>query len=291
MVPFMTEDIYQNLVRSNDASAPESIHLCDYPVVETSQIDKKLEQDMEEVLSAVNMGHACREDAGVKNRQPLNRMYIKVNTAEDGGKASGLDAFYTAIIADELNVKEVVFTEDVRDFTSYSFKPQLRTVGPKYGKLLGGIQKALAGLDGNAAMDELNANGRIVFEVNDTTVELTREDLLIEIAQKPGYMSQEDNTMTVVLDTNLTEELIEEGFVLELISKIQTMRKDADFEVMDHIRVSINGNDKLAALAEKNSAAICGKVLADELTEGKEFNITKEWSVNGEKVNISLERI
>ena len=291
MVPFMTEDIYQNLVRSNDASAPESIHLCDYPVVETSQIDKKLEQDMEEVLSAVNMGHACREDAGVKNRQPLNRMYIKVNTAEDGGKASGLDAFYTAIIADELNVKEVVFTEDVRDFTSYSFKPQLRTVGPKYGKLLGGIQKALAGLDGNAAMDELNANGRIVFEVNDTTVELTREDLLIEIAQKPGYMSQEDNTMTVVLDTNLTEELIEEGFVLELISKIQTMRKDADFEVMDHIRVSINGNDKLAALAEKNSTAICGKVLADELTEGKEFNITKEWSVNGEKVNISLERI
>ena len=283
MVPFMTEEIYQNLVRSNDATAPESIHLCDYPTVDAAHIDKDLEKNMEEVLSAVNMGHACREDASVKNRQPLSRMYIKADFE--------LDAFYTSIIKDELNVKEVVFTDDVRDFTSYTFKPQLRTVGPKYGKQLGGIQKELASLDGNAAMDELNANGKLVFVVNDVTVELTRDDLLIDIAQKSGYVTQEDNKMTVVLDTNLTEELIEEGFVLELISKIQTMRKDADFEVMDHIRVSINDNEKLAALAAKNSDTICSKVLADELTTGKTFAVSKEWPVNGEKAVISVEKI
>ena len=283
MVPFMTEEIYQNLVRSNDATAPESIHLCDYPTVDAAHIDKDLEKNMEEVLSAVNMGHACREDASVKNRQPLSKMYIKADFE--------LDAFYTAIIKDELNVKEVVFTDDVRDFTSYTFKPQLRTVGPKYGKQLGGIQKELASLDGNAAMDELNANGKLVFVVNDVTVELTRDDLLIDIAQKSGYVTQEDNKMTVVLDTNLTEELIEEGFVLELISKIQTMRKDADFEVMDHIRVSINNNEKLAALAAKNSDTICSKVLADELTAGKTFAVSKEWPVNGEKAVISVEKI
>ena len=283
MVPFMTEEIYQNLVRSNDATAPESIHLCDYPTVDAAHIDKDLEKNMEEVLSAVNMGHACREDASVKNRQPLSRMYIKADFE--------LDAFYTSIIKDELNVKEVVFTDDVRDFTSYTFKPQLRTVGPKYGKQLGGIQKELASLDGNAAMDELNANGKLVFVVNDVTVELTRDDLLIDIAQKSGYVTQEDNKMTVVLDTNLTEELIEEGFVLELISKIQTMRKDADFEVMDHIRVSINDNEKLAALAAKNSDTICSKVLADELTAGKTFAVSKEWPVNGEKAVISVEKI
>ena len=283
MVPFMTEEIYQNLVRSNDATAPESIHLCDYPTVDAAHIDKDLEKNMEEVLSAVNMGHACREDASVKNRQPLSRMYIKADFE--------LDAFYTSIIKDELNVKEVVFTDDVRDFTSYTFKPQLRTVGPKYGKQLGGIQKELASLDGNAAMDELNANGKLVFVVNDVTVELTRDDLLIDIAQKSGYVTQEDNKMTVVLDTNLTEELIEEGFVLELISKIQTMRKDADFEVMDHIRVSINDNEKLAALATKNSDTICSKVLADELTAGKTLAVSKEWPVNGEKAVISVEKI
>ena len=283
MIPFMTEDIYQNLVRSVDANAPESIHLCDFPVVEQAYIDKKLEEDMEDVLDAVVMGRACRNEAAIKNRQPISTMYIKADFT--------LDTFYQEIIEDELNVKKVVFTDDVRDFTSYTFKPQLRTVGPKYGKQLGGIQKKLASLDGNAAMDELNANGALKFDVDGVAVELTKDDLLIDMAQKEGYVSQEDNKMTVVLDTNLTPELIEEGFVYEIISKIQTMRKDAGFEVMDHIRVSINGNEKLSAVADKNRDAIAGKVLADELTANKEYAVTKEWSVNGENVGISIEKV
>ncbi len=283
MVPFMTEDIYQNLVRSIDASAPESIHLCDYPVVEQSYIDKALEENMEQVLDAVVMGRACRNDAAIKNRQPISRMYIKADFT--------LDTFYTDIIKDELNVKEVVFADDVRDFTSYAFKPQLRTVGPKYGKQLGGIQKTLASLDGNAAMDDLNANGALKFDVDGVAVELTKDDLLIEMTQKEGYVSAEDHGVTVVLDTNLTEELIEEGFVYEIISKIQTMRKEADFEVMDHIRVSLNGNGKLSDIAQKNADAITGKVLADELTSGKDFAVAKEWDVNGEKVTIAIERV
>ena len=283
MIPFMTEDIYQNLVRSIDASAPESIHLCDFPVVQKEFINKELEESMEDVLDAVVMGRACRNDAAIKNRQPISKMYIKADFK--------LDSFYTDIIKDELNVKEVVFTDDIRDFTSYTFKPQLRTVGPKYGKQLGGIQKTLAGLDGNAAMDDLNENGALKFEVNGVAVELTKDDLLIDMAQKEGYVSQEDNRMTVVLDTNLTEELIEEGFVYEIISKIQTMRKDAGFEVMDHIRVSLSGNKKLSGVAEKNAAAICGKVLADELTEEKKLTVEKEWNVNGETVVISVEKV
>ena len=283
MIPFMTEDIYQNLVRSNDASAPESIHLCDFPVVNKDHIDKKLEEDMEDVLDAVVMGRACRNEAAIKNRQPISRMYIKADFT--------LSEFYQEIIEDELNVKVVVFTDDVRDFTSYTFKPQLRTVGPKYGKQLGGIQKHLAALDGNAAMDELNADGALKFDVDGVAVELTKDDLLIDMAQKEGYVSQEDNKMTVVLDTNLTPELVEEGFVYEIISKIQTMRKESGFEVTDHIRVSINGNDKLSEIAQKNKEAISGKVLADELTSGMEYGVSKEWNINGENAVIAVERV
>ena len=283
MIPFMTEDIYQNLVRSNDASAPESIHLCDFPVVNKDHIDKKLEEDMEDVLDAVVMGRACRNEAAIKNRQPISRMYIKADFT--------LSEFYQEIIEDELNVKEVVFTNDVRDFTSYTFKPQLRTVGPKYGKQLGGIQKHLAALDGNAAMDELNADGALKFDVDGVAVELTKDDLLIDMAQKEGYVSQEDNKMTVVLDTNLTPELVEEGFVYEIISKIQTMRKESGFEVTDHIRVSINGNDRLSEIARKNKDAISGKVLADELTSGAEYAVSKEWNINGENAVIAVERV
>ena len=283
MIPFMTEDIYQNLVRSNDANAPESIHLCDFPVVNKDHIDKKLEEDMEDVLDAVVMGRACRNEAAIKNRQPISRMYIKSDFT--------LSEFYQEIIEDELNVKEVVFTDDVRDFTSYTFKPQLRTVGPKYGKQLGGIQKHLAALDGNAAMDELNADGALKFDVDGVAVELTKDDLLIDMAQKEGYVSQEDNKMTVVLDTNLTPELVEEGFVYEIISKIQTMRKESGFEVTDHIRVSINGNDRLSEIARKNKDAISGKVLADELTSGAEYAISKEWNINGENAVIAVERV
>ena len=283
MIPFMTEDIYQNLVRSNDANAPESIHLCDFPVVNKDHIDKKLEEDMEDVLDAVVMGRACRNEAAIKNRQPISRMYIKSDFT--------LSEFYQEIIEDELNVKEVVFTDDVRDFTSYTFKPQLRTVGPKYGKQLGGIQKHLAALDGNAAMDELNADGALKFDVDGVVVELTKDDLLIDMAQKEGYVSQEDNKMTVVLDTNLTPELVEEGFVYEIISKIQTMRKESGFEVTDHIRVSINGNDRLSEIARKNKDAISGKVLADELTSGAEYAVSKEWNINGENAVIAVERV
>ena len=303
MIPFMTEEIYRNLVCSTDSAAPESIHLCDFPVAEERFIDRKLEADMEEVLEAVVLGRACRNVVSIKNRQPISRMYVKVadraeeavseqgDKAEAGSAKAGLDSFYTTIIEEELNVKEVVYTEDVRDYTTYTFKPQLRTVGPKYGKQLGGIQKTLAALDGNTAMDELNANGKLAFEVNGVNVELTKEDLLIDMTQKCGYVSQENGKMTVVLDTNLTEDLIEEGFVYELISKIQTMRKDAGFEVMDHIRVSVNGNAKLAEIAARNRESISGKVLAEELTEGKDFAVAKEWNVNGEKVTIAVEKV
>ena len=210
-------------------------------------------------------------------------MYIKAEFT--------LDDFFKDIIKDELNVKEVVFTDDVRDFTSYTFKPQLRTVGPKYGKQLGGIQKTLASLDGNKAMDELNENGKLSFEVNGVTVELTKDDLLIDMTQKEGYVTQEDSLMTVVLDTNLTKELVEEGFVYELISKIQTMRKDAGFEVMDHIKVSINGNEKLAKIASDNHDAIAGKVLAEEILTDTELATGKDWNVNGEDVRICVEKI
>ena len=283
MIPFMTEEIYQNLVRSVDQDAPESIHLCDFPAVEEAFIDGKLEESMEEVLDAVVMGRACRNEANIKNRQPVSKMYVKADFT--------LSDFYKDIIADELNVKEVIFTDDVRDFTSYTFKPQLRTVGPKYGRLLGGIQKTLAALSGNEAMDALNRDGRLSFDIDGAAVELSKEDLLIDVSQKEGYVSQEDNRMTVVLDTNLTDELVEEGFVYEIISKIQTMRKDAGFEVMDHIRVSLSGNDRLSAIAERNRDAICTKVLADGFTKEAGYAVSREWNVNGENVVISIEKI
>ena len=280
MIPFMTEDIYQNLVRSIDKTAPESIHLCDFPVADEKMIDKKLEEDMKEVLDIVVMGRACRNTANIKNRQPIGNMFVKADHA--------LTDFYVNIIEDELNVKNVTFTDDVRDFTSYTFKPQLKTVGPKYGKQLGGIKEHLSSLDGNAAMDELKAKGALVFDVAGTEVSLSEEDLLIEMSQKEGYVSEADNYMTVVLDTNLTPELIEEGFVYEVISKIQTMRKDADFEVMDHIRVAINGNEKIAEVVRKNETAIAQKVLADEILIDTPLEISREWNVNGENVTIGV---
>ena len=287
MVPFITEEIYQSLVCSVDPAAPQSIHLCDFPQVQEAFLDKKLEEDMEEVLEAVVLGRACRNTVSIKNRQPVSRMYIK---AAEGKQSRTLGSYYTSIIEDELNVKEVVYTEDMRDYTSYTFKPQLRTLGPRYGKLLGGIQKKLAALDGNQAMDTLNQTGSLSFEVEGATVELGREDLLIDTAQKPGYVSQENGSMTVVLDTNLTEALIEEGYVYEIISKIQTMRKEAGFEVMDRIRVSVNGNGKLADVAFRNREAVCGKVLALELAREKEFSVSREWNINGETAVISMEK-
>ncbi|MCM1037722.1 MAG: isoleucine--tRNA ligase [Ruminococcus sp.] len=283
MVPFMTEEIYLNLVKSIDKEAPESIHLCDFPVADEKMIDEKLEEDMEEVLKIVVMGRAARNAANIKNRQPIGAMFVKAENT--------LGEFYQEIIKDELNVKKITFTDDVREFTSYSFKPQLRTVGPKYGKQLGGIQKALAGVDGNQAMEELNAAGALKFDIDGTQVVLEKDDLLIEMAQKEGYVSEADNVMTVVLDTNLSDELIEEGFVYEVISKIQTMRKDAGFEVMDHIRVAICENEKIAAIVHKNEAMIAGKVLAESIVEAQSLTVSKEWNVNGEKVVIGIERL
>ncbi len=347
MIPFMTEDIYQNLVRSIDANAPESIHLCDYPAANEAYIDKDLEANMDEVLKLVVMGRACRNTANIKNRQPIGKMFVKSNVV--------LPEFYQEIVEEELNVKEMEFTDDVRNFTSYTFKPQMRTVGPKYGKLLGGIKEVLANLDGNQAMDELNAtealkldvNGQEVtlfredllidtaqmegyvsesdngitvvldtnlteelleegfgnqamdelnatealkLDVNGQEVTLFREDLLIDTAQMEGYVSESDNGITVVLDTNLTEELLEEGFVRELISKIQTMRKEADFEVTDKIKLYYQGTEKAEAVFEKYETEIGGEVLATEVVKGTPGGYTKEWNINGETMTMGVEK-
>ena len=282
MIPFMTEQIYQNIVRKIDADALESIHLCDFPEVKEEWIDTSLEQDMDEVLKAVVMGRAARNAANIKNRQPIAQMYIKADHA--------LSEFYVKIIEDELNVKKVAFSDDVRAFTSYSFKPQLKTVGPKYGKLLGQIRQALAGIDGSAAMDTLNESGALTFDFGGQEVVLTRDDLLIDVSQKDGYVTEEDNYLTVVLDTNLTPELVEEGFVREIISKIQTMRKEAGFEVMDHIAVYQDDNDRIAGLLKANADEIKAEVMADTIFLGRMGGYAKEWSINGEKVMLGVEK-
>ena len=282
MIPFMCEDIYQNLVRNIDKTAPESVHLCSFPEVQESFIDKELEAYMDEVLKVVVFGRAARNTANIKNRQPIGKMFVKAERS--------LPEFYQEIIEDELNVKSVEFTDDVRAFTSYTFKPQLRTVGPKYGKQLGNIKKALSEIDGNSAMDTLKEKGALTFDFNGEEVVLTEEDLLIDAAQVEGYVSEGDNTVMVVLDTNLTPELLEEGFVRELISKIQTMRKEAGFEVMNHIRVFAEGNEKISAIFAAHGEEIRSEVLADEIVTGQTGGYSKEWSINGEKVVLGLEK-
>ena len=283
MIPFMTEDIYQNLVRSVDKDAPESIHLCDFPTVNEAWIDKDLEADMKELLEIVVLGRACRNTANIKNRQPIGTMYVKAEKK--------MNEFYTDIIADELNVKEVKFADDVESFISYSFKPQLRTVGPKYGKLLGGIRQALTDINGTAAMNELRTNGVLKLDINGNDVELTEEDLLIETAQTEGYVSESDGETSVVLDTNLTPELIEEGFVREIISKIQTMRKEAGFEVMDKIVVYAHGNDKIQDVMKAHEDEIKSEVLADEMVLGETDGYVKEWNINKEAVTMGVKKL
>ena len=283
MIPFMTEDIYQNLVRSIDADAPESIHLCDYPEVNEAWIDKDLEANMEELLEIVVLGRACRNTANIKNRQPIGTMYVKAEKA--------MDKFYTDIIADELNVKEVKFADDVESFISYSFKPQLRTVGPKYGKLLNGIRTALSEIDGTAAMKELRDNGVLVLDIAGNRVELAEEDLLIETAQSEGYVTETDGETSVVLDTNLTPELIQEGFVREIISKVQTMRKEAGFEVMDKIIVYAKDNDKIMDIMKANQDEIKREVLAENIILGEAEGYTKEWNINKEAVTLGVSKV
>ena len=283
MIPFMTEDIYRNLVCSIDANAPESVHLCDFPEVKEDWIDTKLEEDMEEVLEAVVLGRACRNTANIKNRQPIGKMYVKADKE--------LSDFYMDIIRDELNVKEAEFTGDVSKLTTYSFKPQLKTLGRRFGKNINAVREILASLDGQAAMAELNEKGNLTITVDGNEEALEKDDLLIEAAQMEGYISDSDHGITVVLDTNLTPELLEEGFVREVISKVQTMRKDAGFEVMDHIRVSMQDNDKVKEIVQKNEAQIKSEVMADEITYDKAAGFTKEWSINGEKVTLGVEKL
>ena len=282
MIPFMTESIYQNLVRSVDKSAPESIHLCAFPTVDEKAIDKELEDKMDKVLEIVVLGRAARNGSSLKNRQPLATMYVKL----DGE----LDSFYTDIIRDELNIKNVSFTDKVDDFVTYQFKPQLRTVGPKYGKYLKQIQAALSELDGNAAMKELKENGCLKLDSVSSEVVLLEEDLLITMTQAEGFVTEGDNNVTVVMDTRLTPELIEEGFVRELISKIQTMRKEAGFEVMDHIAVSYTADEKVTGIFNKYGEKIQTEVLANAITAGTLAGYQKEWSINGEKVTLAVEK-
>ena len=282
MIPFMTEDIYRNLVCGIDKNAPESVHLCDFPIAEERFIDRQLEKDMESVLKVVVMGRACRNNAAIKNRQPVGQLYIKADFR--------FGEMFQEIVKEELNVKRVDFTDDVRSFTTYSFKPQMRTVGPKYGKLLNQIRESLLKLDGNNAMDELNETGVLKLELDGQTVELANEDLLIDTAQMEGYVSESDQVATIVLDTNLTPELIEEGFVREVISKVQTMRKEADFEVTDKIKIYVKGNAKIEEILSKHKNQLMSEILATDLVLGETAGYEKEWNINGEKVELAVEK-
>jgi isoleucyl-tRNA synthetase len=282
MIPFMTEDIYRNLVCSIDKDAPESVHLCEFPSVDSSRINKKLEEDMEVVLEAVVLGRACRNEANIKNRQPIAKMFVK---AEDH-----LSQFYLDIIRDELNVKEIEATDDVSALTNYTFKPQLKTLGRRFGKNINAVKEILAAVNGQAAMKELNETGALTITVDGNEEKLTTDDLLIEAAQMEGYVSASDHGVTVVLDTNMTEALLEEGFVRELVSKIQTMRKEAGFEVMDHIAIGYTADAKVTGIFEKYADAIQKEVLGVSVTNGKLTGYEKDWNINGEAVKLSVEK-
>ena len=282
MIPFMAESIYRNLVCNVDKSAPESVHLCEFPVVREELIDAELEKNMDEVVSIVVLGRAARNGSNIKNRQPLNTMYVQSDKKVEG--------YFTDIIRDELNVKNVDFVDDASGFVSYIFKPQLKTLGPKYGKQLGEIREALSTLD-SSAKATLDAEGKLVLNLASGVVELAPEDILLETKQKEGVFTVSDRGVTVALDTELTPELIEEGFVKELISKIQTMRKDSDFNVTDRITVTITGNDKLLGIAKNNEETISTVVLSDSISGGEAGANAKEWDINGEKAVISVAKV
>ena len=282
-VPFISEEIYLNLVRTVDPSAPESVHLCDFPQVRSEFIDTELENEMDKVMKYVVLGRACRNAANIKNRQPIGNMFVKDDQE--------LPQMFADLVKDELNVKNIVFTKDASGFTTYRFKPQLRTVGPRYGKLVSKIGEYLAQADGNELMDCLNRDGKLSFSIDGAEVELEKTDLLIETAQKEGFVSESERDITVVLDTNLTPELIEEGFVREIISKLQTMRKEAGFEVQDHITVYYGDNERISAIFERNKHLIADEVLADTLLASTGEGYTKEWNINGENVTFSVAKI
>ena len=282
MIPFMTEDIYRNLVCSIDKDAPESVHLCDFPAVHEEMINKDLEAAMEEILDIVVLGRAARNTANIKNRQPIGTMFVRADHE--------LDRMYQNIIADELNVKEIIFKEDLSEFTSYTFKPQLKTVGPKYGKLLNGIRAYLSEIDGRKAMEELETSQSLSFDIDGADVVLLKEDLLIDMAQLEGYVTEADGSVTVVLCTDLSEELIEEGFIREIISKIQTMRKEAGYEVMDRIHVYSYGNKRIQEIMERSSDEIQKDVMASDICFAEAKGYVKEWNINGEIVTFGVEK-
>ena len=283
-IPFMTDAIYRNMVCSVDKSAKESVHLCSFPKADESMIDTELEKSMDEVLSIVILGRAARNASGLKNRQPIAGMFVRSDME--------LGAYYKDILKDELNLKDVEFRDDLREFTAYTFKPQLKTVGPKYGKNLGFIRQYLSEIDGSAAMDRLNTDGVLKFDAPDgTSIELTRDDLLIDSAKKGGYVTEEDAHTTVVLDTNLTEDLVAEGLMRELISKVQTMRKEAGFEVMDHIVISIKSTEKLLSAVNKYKDTILHDCMADALNEETPHGYVKSWDINGEEAKIGVEKL
>ncbi|MGN1081675.1 MAG: DUF5915 domain-containing protein [Acutalibacteraceae bacterium] len=283
MIPFMADNIYQNIVRSIDSAAPESVHLCSFPVADEKMIDSELENNMEKVLEIVVLGRAARNGAALKNRQPLAKMFVKLD--------SPLDGLYTDIIKDELNIKEVVFTDNTDGFVSYAFKPQLKTVGPKFGKQLGEIRTALLQLDGSSAKKTVDEKGEITLKLSSGDVTLAAEDLLIETVQKEGFYTLSDRGITVSIDTVLTEELINEGFVREIISKIQTMRKEAGFVVMDHINVTVSGSKVVEKIASELKSEISGDVLADSIETGPVKGYVKNWDINGETVDIGVEKV
>lgn len=278
-IPFMTEQIYQNLVLSVDKNAPESVHLCDFPVVREDFKFPEIEQDMDAIRKIVMLGRACRNEANIKNRQPLAKLFVQ--------SANPVNEAYKDIILEELNIKDVEFTEDASGFITYNFKPQMRTMGPKYGKLMRPIFDEVAKLDGAEVMAQLNSGEPLKLTVDGTNVEINKEDVLIETLQKDGFVSDSDAGFTVVLDTNLTDALIEEGFVREFISKVQTMRKDSGLEVTDHINVTFSGSAKIAEIAKNNAAEIKAQLLAETLTDVDSAE-GKDWNINGEKVVISI---
>ncbi len=280
MIPFITESIYQNLVRSIDKEAPESIHLCDYPVVDEKYIDHELEEKMGTVLDIVVLGRAARNEANIKNRQPVKDLYVNAKTR--------LDDFYTAIVASELNVKNVTFKDDMESYLNYSFKPDFKVLGPKAGKKIGEIKAVLAGLDGHKAKDELDSTHKLVVMLKDGEFELQPEDIEVTMAQTDGFMAERHNGVTIALSTKLTPELIEEGFVNEIVSKIQTMRKDNGFEVMDHITVYVDGNDKLADIVKRNEEHIRTITLANVVVYGSTDGFSREWKINGETVTLAV---
>lgn len=282
-VPFISEEIYGNLVGSIDANAPESVHLCDYPTVQDKFIDTELEANMDKVLKLVVLGRACRNTANVKNRQPIGAMYVKADTE--------LPQMYIDLVTDELNVKQILYTNDAGKFTTYKFKPQLRTLGPRYGKLVPKIGEYLSTVDGNEWMNRFNTDGKLSFDLEGTAVELELSDVLVETVQKEGFVSETDRDIAVVLDTNLTEELVEEGFVREIISKLQTMRKEAGFEVQNHIRVYYGDNEKISGIFERNGSLISEEVLADEVLASGGEGYSKEWNINGENVSFTVAKL